>query len=158
MTTLRHGQCLRGQRPTATYSAWQAMKKRCCEPNHRSYKHYGGRGITVCDRWQTFDNFYADMGEQPPGHTLDRIDVNGNYEPSNCRWATAHEQSRNRRTNRLIEFNGETLCVVDWARRVGIHQNTLWQRIITGWPVERALTEPTATQFRKKSGSRAAAK
>lgn len=79
------------------YSSWEAMTSRCNNPNHISYKDYGGRGITICERWSEFDNFLWDMGERPIGKTLDRIDVNGNYEPSNCRWATPLEQNQNKR-------------------------------------------------------------
>lgn len=80
-----------------TYRAWGAMKTRCTNPNQPKWKYYGGRGITVCHRWSRFENFLADMGEKPAGLTLDRIDVNGNYEPGNCRWATWHEQRVNQR-------------------------------------------------------------
>ena len=86
-------------RQSPTHKSWTAMLHRCRAPKYSDYKNYGGRGITVCERWKVFENFLADMGERPKGKTLDRIDVNGNYEPSNCRWATLSEQQRNKRCN-----------------------------------------------------------
>jgi len=88
---------IHGQSKSKTYVSWRMMKQRCLNPNNRDYKDYGGRGITVCDRWMKFENFFADMGERPEGTTLDRIDVNGNYEPNNCRWATSDIQASNKR-------------------------------------------------------------
>ena len=93
----RHGESTRTRR-TPENTAWQNMKARCLRPTHPSYRYYGGRGITVCDRWLTFENFLADMGRRPEGLTLERIDNDGNYEPGNCRWATWSEQRRNQRT------------------------------------------------------------
>jgi hypothetical protein len=91
----KHGYSPKGQR-TLTYNSWQAMKKRCFDPKTNGYRYWGGRGITICERWMQFENFLADMGERPEGTTLDRVDVNGNYESSNCRWATPIEQRANR--------------------------------------------------------------
>lgn len=141
-TNLTHGHsCGIGTSPT--YQSWYAMKQRCTNPKHGKWKDYGGRGIAVCDRWlNSFENFLADMGERPNGTTLDRQEVNGNYEPSNCRWATAAEQSRNRRAF-LIEFNGERHCLAEWAEILGIKASILSKRISQrGWSVERAFSTP----------------
>jgi hypothetical protein len=92
----KHGRSSRGPR-SAEYRSWCAMKRRCDNPSTNGYENYGGRGIVYCERWASFENFLADMGERPPGHSLDRIDVNGNYTPENCRWATAKEQQWGRR-------------------------------------------------------------
>ena len=115
------------QRPDAKENdIWRAMKKRCKNPSHPFYSSYGGRGITVCERWETFANFYADMGPKPEGLTLERIDNDGNYEPSNCKWGTRTEQSRNRRTswtdeeNRILESSlAAGLKYADIARLIG---------------------------------------
>jgi hypothetical protein len=97
---LVHGHNL-AEKQSPTWHSWRSMIKRCCSPGHNSFPRYGGRGITICDRWRnSFVEFLADMGERPPGKTLDRINVHGNYEPSNCRWATASEQQNNRADNR----------------------------------------------------------
>lgn len=109
-------------------------------------RHYAERGIGVCDRWLSFENFLADMGEKPgPEFSLDRrINVNGNYEPSNCRWATQVQQHRNKRSNRLLTWRGETLPTSEWAERVGIERHTIGYRIRHGWSVEAALTTPAS--------------
>lgn len=90
-----------GRRGSRSYSSWSNMKQRCLNPRNAKYSAYGGRGITICDRWLRFENFYADMGERPPGHTLDRADNSGNYEPGNCRWATPGQQAINTRSAKL---------------------------------------------------------
>jgi hypothetical protein len=121
---------------------WKAMIQRCHNPRNPSYKNYGGRGIAVCARWRkSFERFYADMGDPPTRrHTLERINNDAGYKPSNCEWATKHTQSRNRRTNRFLTLNGRTQCVVDWARELGITPGALSDRIDGGWDVARALT------------------
>lgn len=97
------------------------MLRRCYDLCNKGYTNYGGRGIRVCDRWrESFDNFYADMGDRPDGFTLERIDVNGNYEPSNCRWASWEEQHNNRRNNTLLTYKGETTTVARWCKRLGL--------------------------------------
>lgn len=138
--TFRHG-----MEKTSTHHSWSSMLSRCRNKLHSSYKNYGGRGISVCQRWvgkSGFQNFFSDMGARPNGMTLDRIDVNGNYEPHNCRWATIKEQHRNTRFNRLIEFNGETKTIAEFSEIYGINDSTLGSRIRSGWTAERALTTP----------------
>lgn len=132
-----------GQSYTKTYVSWRQMWMRCSNPNVKQYQWYGARGIKVCDRWKDFKNFYADMGNRPEGLTLDRIDNDGDYEPSNCRWATQQEQQRNRRDNVWLTLNGQTLTLTEWGRQLGISKVTLCARLTRyGWSVERALTTP----------------
>lgn len=120
------------------------MKQRCYNKNEKNYGGYGGRGIKVCDRWRDhFAMFIQDMGPRPsPQHSLDRIDVNGDYCPENCRWATQAEQQQNRRVNILLKFNGKVQCLAVWARELGIGEWALASRIRRGWSIERALTTP----------------
>lgn len=125
---------------TPTYSSWADMVQRCTNPKRKRYADYGGRGIQVCDRWRKFENFLADMGPRPEGMELDRIENDGNYEPGNCRWSTPTTQSNNRRSNRLLSFNGETLTVADWARRTGISAPAIAKRLKRGWSIEKALS------------------
>lgn len=125
-----------------TYQSWQAMLRRCRDPRHPHFADYGGRGITVCERWRRFEDFLADMGERPAGKTLDRYpNRDGNYEPGNCRWATRREQQENRKNVTLIAFRGERHNVEEWSRRTGIRSITIRKRIERGWAPERALTE-----------------
>lgn len=132
-----HGKCR-----TTEYRSWNGMKNRCNNPNDKNYDRYGGRGIRVCDRWnRSFVSFLEDMGEKPEGTTLDRIDVNGNYEPSNCRWATPLEQSNNQRTNVKVTYKGKTMNISQWARELGIAEPTLRSRLKV-WSVDRAFEEP----------------
>lgn len=122
-----------------TYKSWSSMLKRCTDPNAGSFRYYGGRGIEVCARWRTFENFLADMGERPRGTSIDRIDNNGNYEPGNCRWATARQQARNSRKAHEIECGGERLCLTEWQERTGVHAATIRSRLKRGMSVESAL-------------------
>ena len=136
-----------GRYGTRTYTAWSGMLQRCTNPSNRFYSDYGGRGIKVCERWRTFANFLADMGEVPEGMSIDRIDPNGDYEPSNCRWATAQEQARNRRSNRAVTFNGETKTLAEWAEKLGIGYGTLHSRLnYYGWDTEKAFTQKAGRQ------------
>lgn len=124
------------------YRIWHNIKQRCLNPNRAFFDKYGGRGITICERWMSFENFVADMGPRPPGCNIDRINNDGNYEPGNCRWATMKEQNRNKRTTRFITHRGKTLCLTDWERELGLSRGALRTRLLNGWDIERALTEP----------------
>ncbi|TXI24264.1 MAG: hypothetical protein E6Q61_05350 [Nitrosomonas sp.] len=119
------------------------MLSRCNNRNVPGYKNYGARGIKVCDRWLSFDNFYADMGNAPKDMTLDRIDNDGGYSPENCRWATRSEQSRNRRiakNAKILVIDGKKRLVIDVAAEYGINRSTLRSRISRGWTVERIIS------------------
>lgn len=117
----KHGQAKRGNR-SSEYVSWRCMIGRCYTPQTDSYKFYGERGITVCDRWlNSFEMFFQDMGVKPSKkHTIERLDVLGNYEPNNCKWATQAEQDRNKANNNWIEHNGEKMIASDWAKRLGV--------------------------------------
>jgi hypothetical protein len=134
----KHGQSA-GPKETPTYTTWVRMRRRCNNPNHSTYQYYGGRGIKVCERWDSFDSFLKDMGEKPEGMTLDRINNDGNYEPGNCRWSTHKEQVRNTSQNRLFTVNGKTQCLSAWAEEAGINFKTVHTRISRNWSIERAL-------------------
>lgn len=136
---LVHGHAPRGnQHPL--YHVWKCMKSRCQD---KSDKDYGGRGISVCSRWQEFKNFFDDMAPTyKPGLWIERINNNGNYEPSNCTWATRKEQLNNKRSNHLLTFKGETMPISMWAPRVGGNKDLLYIRLRRGWSVERALSTP----------------
>jgi hypothetical protein len=121
-----HGEC-----KTVEYRCWYHMKTRCYNKNANRYKNYGGRGIKVCDRWlHSYENFLADMGRKPTQkHSIDRIDVNGNYESNNCRWATTKEQGENTTTNVYYYFNGEKKTITQIAQNVGMDRKVLWARV-----------------------------
>lgn len=139
---MRESHVKHGMFGTPTYTCWAMMKQRCCNPNAARYDDYGGRGISVCERWESFENFLADMGEKPDGRTIERRDVNGNYEPSNCVWETPKAQARNRRNNRVVEFNGVSKCISEWSEELGIPYQRLYHRLVHAkWPVERALVK-----------------
>lgn len=131
---------------TSTYHIWQAMKNRCENPKSSMYKYYGGKGIKVCERWNTFTNFLTDMGERPIKKSIDRINNDGNYEPGNCRWATNFEQSRNTNRNHIIFHNGKSHCLSDWAALLNIPHKTLSNRLYSGWTIERAFSTPFKTR------------
>jgi hypothetical protein len=126
---------------TRAYETWSSIRDRCGNPSSTNYAKYGAKGIVVCERWKKFENFLADMGQPPtPKHSIDRIDYRGNYEPSNCRWATMLEQQNNRSSNHLITAFGRTQTLQQWSRETGFNHKTLLRRIGNGWNIERALT------------------
>lgn len=132
-----------GLSKTSEYAIWGKMLERCKNPKTEHYDRYGGRGIRVCERWTEFENFYADLGKRPSAkHEIDRIDNNGNYEPTNCRWVTKKQNARNRYTNRTVEFNGLTLCLSEWGERTGIRASTIQERLSAGWSIADTLTRP----------------
>jgi len=136
---------MHGKRKVSEYGSWANMKQRCLNPDNPRYYQYGGRGITICERWvNSFVDFLSDMGHKPaPHYTIERIDNNGNYEPSNCKWDTKGNQNRNSRKCRFLTFNGERLTVSDWSARVGISRLTISARINKlGWDVSKALSTP----------------
>jgi hypothetical protein len=137
-----HGHAIRAGR-SATYRAWESMLGRCQRPTAGGYEFYGGRGITVCERWQSFDAFLSDMGERPDGMTLDRIDPNGHYEHGNCRWASRATQDVNKRSTRRITRQGRTQSLMEWSVELGLRYATVLDRLNSGWPVEMAFAEPS---------------
>lgn len=137
----KHGHTPRGRcRDSPEYSTWASMRARCIGDT-KSRKHYKDRGIGICKRWDDYAAFLSDMGNRPSSlHSLDRIDVNGDYAPSNCRWATRKEQARNKQVHRNITFCGRTMCLAEWAECLGIPYDTLHSRIRKGMPLEKAMT------------------
>jgi len=129
-----------GKAGTREYGAWANIIQRCYNPNSTHYSCYGGRGVTVCEEWLTFDGFVKDMGERPEGMTVDRIDNNKSYSKDNCKWATRKTQANNRRTNVVLEYKGKSMTIAQWAREIGLSKNALTSRIQRGWTIERALT------------------
>lgn len=128
------GPVTHGQTGTLAYRIWRCMKNRCTNPNVPHYGRYGGRGIKVCERWEKFENFFADMGAAPAGMSIDRLDSNGNYEPGNCRWATMTEQNNNRRSNRFIVYAGKRMTLAQVAEQTGLAQSTVRNWVNNGAP------------------------
>lgn len=124
------------------YRVWVQMRQRCTNPKCPSYPDYGGRGIGFDPRWNDFATFLADMGERPPGTSLDRKDNDAGYFPDNCRWATHQEQQQNRRDNRLLTYGGRTQCIAEWAREIGGSRMVIHHRLRRGWTLERVLSTP----------------
>ena len=139
-----------GMYKTKEFSKWGNMKDRCYNVNNPRYKNYGNRGIIVCERWKdSFKNFISDMGECN-GLTLDRINVNGNYEPSNCRWATPKTQSRNRTNNTYFSYLGKTMCMSEWCEKIKMPMSTFNNRLIRGWSINKIIETPIVSKHRKK--------
>lgn len=130
-----------GQSRTPLHAIWLSMKNRCGNPNDEAYANYGGRGITVCERWKLFENFMSDMGPRPEGMELDRRDNDLGYNPENCRWITKSGNLRNTRRNRLITYNDQTHCIAEWAEITGIPPKILSDRVRRGWSVDRLFTK-----------------
>lgn len=145
-----------GKRNTPEFRAWCQMRDRCTNPKYWAFNRYGGRGITVCDRWlgpSGFLNFLSDLGERPsPKHSIDRFpDNDGNYEPGNVRWATQVEQNNNKVNNRLVSFSGRTQTVAEWERELQLPIGSLQSRLQRGWSIEAALTRPyRKTRYKAK--------
>lgn len=135
-----------GASHTSEYKAWYGMLQRCTNPNHEKWHRYGGRGISVCDRWKDYQNFLNDMGTRPPGMTIDRENNDGNYEPSNCRWATQKTQGNNRGNNRTFTIDGIERTLSDASRKFGISKETVRGRLSCGWEADAAFKTPIQIQ------------
>jgi len=155
-----------GMSKSPTYRIWIALRRRCYVETASGFALYGGRGVRVCARWASFENFLSDMGERPSGdHSIDRIDNNGNYEPGNCRWATDTEQARNKRNNVLLTAHGTTKTMAEWTEQSSVTTGAITYRLRTGWSPEDAVSLPagargdgklkrgsTLSRWRKRAG------
>lgn len=151
MATNKHPRETHGMSKTKIYALWNSMNMRCTKPSQWAYKHYGGRGIKVCDRWKTFENFYEDMGKNyKPGLSIERIDVNGNYEPSNCCWVTRKEQMRNRTDTTFFTINGIRKNLSAWIEDAAVGSSTVRQRYyVYKWSIEESLFLPVGSKARR---------
>lgn len=140
-TTLRHGEY-----NSLLHRIWCSMRQRCTNPKDQAYPDYGGRGIKVCERWDSYEAFRDDMGPRPPGATVDRKNNDGDYCPDNCRWATRKQQNNNRRDNVRLTHNGKTQTVPEWADELGVKPGTIHMRLKRGWTASEALTTPMANR------------
>lgn len=133
------------------YATWKHLRQRCLNPKDKVYRYYGGRGIKFHEGWAVFAKFLADMGPRPPDKTsIDRIDNNGDYEPGNCRWATAKEQSNNQRTTVFVESDGVKFTLSEYAERVGVARPLIYQRLKDGWTLDEAVTTPIRPKAKNK--------
>jgi|SRR5688572_23683673 len=145
LLNLTHGERGGAKRAVGSpeYKAWDSMRQRCCNEQDKSWPHYGGRGIKVCDRWSVFENFLADMGRRPgPKHSIDRINSDLGYSPDNCRWTNWTQQARNRSNNRCVTIFGAPMTLVEASSVAGIPYKSVKGRLQKGWTVERALLTP----------------
>jgi hypothetical protein len=147
-----HGQSGKSSKRTKAYSIWTNMKSRCSNDKLPIYKYYGGRGINYCKSWEKFEVFLQDMGEPLPNMTLERIDVNGNYEASNCKWATMMEQGKNKNNNMFLNIDGEKIHLMEASRRYPVKMQTIWARIkISGWTDRQAVGLDEKPPIKKRS-------
>lgn len=135
-----------GMKGTPTYRSWLAMRQRTMNPHSKDAKRYLHRGITMCERWRSFEAFLADMGVRPPGTSLARKDNQKGYTPENCRWETPQEQARNRRNNHMLEWQGKRQTLGEWERELGMKKNTLLSRLRQRWSIAKAFTTPVQTK------------
>ena len=131
-----------GKSKTQTYKVWFQMHRRCYDKNFISYPRYGGTGVSVCERWNDYLNFLADMGDRPPGLTIGRKDNSLGYQPDNCRWETSIQQGSNKKNNHFIEWMGQRKTIAQWERDLGFKNGTLKRRIYCGWDVQKAMQAP----------------
>jgi hypothetical protein len=144
---ITHGHAAHGATPSRAYQTWRQMRARCSNPKHHNFPRYGGRGVAVCERWQSFENFLADMGERPAGTSLDRIDNDRGYEPGNCRWATTADQNRNRSDTRRLTIGNRTMSTSEWAHENGLLPQTVYKRLNSGWSVVDAVSRPSRRPY-----------
>lgn len=147
-TNVTHGHMVGGKSPT--YLTWDGMHQRCLNPRNKKFKYYGAKGITICPEWTDFTTFLSDMGERPPGKTLDRKDGTKGYSKRNCRWATYSEQNYNR-PPKLIDLHGTKRTLGEWASSLGISKSAICRRIAQGWPPETALTTSKYGKYGRKT-------
>ena len=139
-----------GETGSSLHSIWKNMIGRCSCESNTAYGYYGGRGITVCERWLVYENFRDDMGERPsPNHSVDRINNNGAYSPENCRWATREQQGRNKRNNIMVAIGTEVACIAEWCDRLHLNRDTVYMRLHIGWTPMQAILAPPNTQRKR---------
>lgn len=143
---------IHGYSKNSMYHRYRAMIRRCYDPLHKEFHNYGGRGIKVCDRWlKSVENYMEDMGEAPfYMASIDRIDNDGDYFKENCHWATKKEQTINRRVTKIIEINGESMCLADWSRKLGCTKTAIYSRLRRGWTIEESINTNKGKKLHSK--------